>query len=148
MTENISGASGRELAGKRAWVTGGTRGIGAAIVRQFLEAGAKVLTTARSERSDTPSGANFVKADVRTRAGVDALARAALAELGGVDILVNNAGAARPYTEGSSSIPDGEWQDALTRQTARQPLTSQNLIRIGGRHRGLLPVCSAAGRPG
>jgi hypothetical protein len=39
------------------------------IVRQFLEAGAKVLTTARSEGSDTPSGANFVKADVRTRAG-------------------------------------------------------------------------------
>ncbi len=113
MTESTSGASGRELAGKRALVTGGTRGIGAAIVRQFHDGSAKVLTTARSERSDTASGANFVKADVRTRAGVDALARAALAELGGVDILVNNARAARPYTEGSSSIPDGEWQDAL-----------------------------------
>jgi NAD(P)-dependent dehydrogenase (short-subunit alcohol dehydrogenase family) len=113
MAENTDGVSGHEFAGKRALVTGGSRGIGAAIARQFLDAGAKVLTTARSEPSDTPSGVSFVKADLRTRAGVDALARAVLAELGGVDILVNNAGAGRVYGEGSSSIPDDEWQDAL-----------------------------------
>jgi hypothetical protein len=37
-------------------------------VRQYLGAGARVLTTARSEPLDSPSGAKFVKADVRTRA--------------------------------------------------------------------------------
>lgn len=41
----------RELAGKRALVTGGTRGIGAAIVRRLLEAGAEVITTARDRKS-------------------------------------------------------------------------------------------------
>ncbi|WP_030177283.1 SDR family oxidoreductase [Streptomyces sp. NRRL S-813] len=48
MTTNENGSVVRELAGKRALVTGGSRGIGAAIVRQFLDAGAEVLTTARS----------------------------------------------------------------------------------------------------
>lgn len=50
----------RELAGKRALVTGGTRGIGAAIVRRLLEAGAEVITTARSATGPAPEGAGFV----------------------------------------------------------------------------------------
>ncbi|PZG21005.1 SDR family oxidoreductase [Nonomuraea aridisoli] len=108
--ENGSGA--RELVGKRALVTGGSRGIGAAIVRRLLDAGADVLTTARSATSPVPDGAAFVEGDVRTRAGAEALAAAAQETLGGVDILVHNAGGARPH-QGSAAIPDEEWQDAL-----------------------------------
>ncbi|MET9498414.1 oxidoreductase [Streptomyces sp. NPDC006552] len=102
----------REFEGKRAVVTGGSRGIGAAVVRGLLEAGAEVLTTARSEASTVPRGAAFVAADVRTRAGAEAVAEAALKTLGGVDILVDNAGGAGPYPE-ALSIPDEEWQDQL-----------------------------------
>ncbi|MEU7468867.1 SDR family oxidoreductase [Streptomyces sp. NPDC044984] len=102
----------RELAGKRALVTGGSRGIGAAVVRRFLDAGAEVLTTARSAADTVPEGASFVAADVRTRAGAEALAAAAREVLGGVDVLVHNAGGARPH-EDALAIPEEEWQDAL-----------------------------------
>ncbi|MCZ9343223.1 SDR family NAD(P)-dependent oxidoreductase, partial [Streptomyces sp. TRM76130] len=71
MTTITNGPEVRELAGRRALVTGGSRGIGAAIVRQLLNAGAQVLTTARSQASTVPEGAAFVAADVRTRAGAE-----------------------------------------------------------------------------
>lgn len=109
-TEKDSGT--RELAGKRALVTGGTRGIGAAVVRRLLDAGAQVLTSARTQTSSAPEGATLVQADVRARKGAEDLAAAARETLGGVDIIVHNAGGARPH-ESASSIPDEEWQDAL-----------------------------------
>ncbi|MGV9909152.1 SDR family oxidoreductase [Streptomyces tendae] len=112
MTTNENASGNRELAGKRALVTGGTRGIGAAIVRGLLDAGAEVITTARSATGPAPEGARFVQADVRTPAGAEALAGAAHEALGGVDILVHNAGGARPQKDGLL-IPDEEWLDTL-----------------------------------
>ncbi|MFF0492143.1 oxidoreductase [Nocardia sp. NPDC004068] len=112
MTMIETGSATRELAGQRAVVTGGTRGIGAAVVRRLLAAGATVLTTARSAESTAPEGAAFVTADVRTPTGAQTLAAAAGDVLGGVDILIHNAGGASPYP-GALAIPDEIWRDAL-----------------------------------
>ncbi|ANZ20614.1 SDR family oxidoreductase [Streptomyces noursei] len=98
----------KELAGKRAVVTGGSRGIGAAIVQHFLDAGASVVTSARSATEDTPSAATFVKADLSTRDGVREFADAALDTLGGVDIVVNNAGGCRAFQ--SALDIENDWQ--------------------------------------
>ena len=102
-----------EFAGKRVIVTGGSRGIGAAVVQRFLDGGADVVATARSATEQTPAAATFVAGDVSTPAGVQAFTTAALEVLGGVDVVVNNAGAARLHLGGTASIPDEEWLDAL-----------------------------------
>jgi NAD(P)-dependent dehydrogenase (short-subunit alcohol dehydrogenase family) len=100
----------KELIGRRALVTGGTRGIGAAIAQRLLDAGAKVAVTARSRSEALPAGAAFVAGDVASASGVKAIASGALDALGGLDILVNNAGGARGFPQGTASIPDEEWQ--------------------------------------
>jgi NAD(P)-dependent dehydrogenase (short-subunit alcohol dehydrogenase family) len=82
-----------ELAGKRALVTGGTRGIGAAVVRRLEAAGAKVVFTARSAPTENPITELFVRADIGTEDGVDLVARHVHDRLGGVDIVVHNVGA-------------------------------------------------------
>ncbi|PCC72143.1 NAD(P)-dependent dehydrogenase, short-chain alcohol dehydrogenase family [Nannocystis exedens] len=103
----------KEFIGRRALVTGGSRGIGAAIAQRLLDAGAEVVVAARSRSDDTPAAATFISGDVRTSEGVKAIAAEALAALGGLDILVNNAGGSRVFPGGSATIPDEEWQDTL-----------------------------------
>jgi NAD(P)-dependent dehydrogenase (short-subunit alcohol dehydrogenase family) len=103
----------KEFAGRRALVTGGTRGIGVAIAQRLLDGGATVVVTARSTSDEAPKGAKFIKGDVSTNEGAKAIAAATLQVLGGIDIIINNAGAARVHLQGTASIPDAEWQDAL-----------------------------------
>ena len=89
------------LKGKRAIVTGGSRGIGKAIARQLAEEGADVVITARTKDQVTKTAAELSAAtgrrvlpavvDTRDKRAVDALVAFTVAELGGVDILVNNA---------------------------------------------------------
>jgi NAD(P)-dependent dehydrogenase (short-subunit alcohol dehydrogenase family) len=82
-----------ELAGRRALVTGGTRGIGAATVAALRQRGATVLTTARQAPGPPgPAADHFITADVSTADGVQAVLDAVASRLGGVDILVNTVG--------------------------------------------------------
>ncbi|MGK3996491.1 SDR family oxidoreductase [Sorangium sp. So ce1024] len=104
----------KEFIGRRALVTGGSRGIGAAIAQRLLDGGARVVVAARSRSDATPAAATFISGDLRTIEGAKAIAGDALTALGGLDILVNNAGGSRAFaTGGSETIPDEEWQDAL-----------------------------------
>jgi NAD(P)-dependent dehydrogenase (short-subunit alcohol dehydrogenase family) len=103
----------KELIGRRALVTGGSRGIGAAIAQRLLDAGAKVVVAARTRSDDTPAAATFVAGDVTASESVEAIATKATAALGGLDILVNNAGGGRAFLQGSWTIPDKEWRDSF-----------------------------------
>ncbi|WP_242670008.1 SDR family oxidoreductase [Mycobacterium decipiens] len=104
----LSASISDELEGKRAVVTGGSRGIGAAIVQKLLDTGATVVTGARSSTEKTPSAAKFVRVDFSTPDGVREFADAALEILGGVDIIVNNAGGCRAFQ--SALDIENDWQ--------------------------------------
>jgi len=82
----------KEFAGKRALVTGGSRGIGASIAQRLIEGGANVVVVARSRHEQTPAGAHFVTGDLGSESGAKAVGVEAFRILGGLDILVNSAG--------------------------------------------------------
>jgi NAD(P)-dependent dehydrogenase (short-subunit alcohol dehydrogenase family) len=102
-----------EFAGKRALVTGGTEGMGEAIVRRLVAGGATVATTARSPLREGQTADVFVRSDVSTREGVDAVVAEVLDRLGGVDILVNNVGGSSAPSGGVLALSDEDWQQAL-----------------------------------
>lgn len=87
-----------QLAGKRALVTGSSRGIGLGVARAFADAGASVVLT--SERETVPeigdllgrSGVYYIAADVTRDGEPERLVSQAWDLLGGVDVLVNNVG--------------------------------------------------------
>ena len=100
-----------EFNNKRILVTGGTRGIGRAIVERFLGAGGRVITAGRSRVLDTPEG--FVQADVSAREGIDELVKAVMNRFGGLDILVHNVGGSAARGGGALALSDDDWQQAL-----------------------------------
>ncbi len=121
MSASFSGVSGAfSLSGRVAVVTGGTSGIGLALVRGLAEAGADVVPVSRrKEQVDAAADeveqrgrrAVRVPADVGDRASLEAALGATVERLGKVDILVNCAGITkrRPTLD----VPDEEWNAIL-----------------------------------
>jgi NAD(P)-dependent dehydrogenase (short-subunit alcohol dehydrogenase family) len=99
-----------ELSGKRTLVTGGTKGMGEAIVKRLRLAGATVMTTARSQPDELQSPESFIAADISTPEGVDKVVNAVLMQLGGVDILINNVGGSSAPSGGALALTDDDWQ--------------------------------------
>lgn len=108
------------LAGKTVIVTGGTRGIGAAIAGTCAQLGGKVVLTGRNE--ETGSGveegirrtgglARFVQGDVMAPGFAERLMDDVLAEEGGIDVLVNNAGVLS--RSNAADCTDAEWDAVI-----------------------------------
>ena len=105
--------SADEFKGKRVLVTGGTKGMGQAMVRRFTLSGASVATTARSPLPDGQAVALFVQTDIGTAAGVQDVISRIQQEWGGLDILVNNVGGSDAPNGGYKALSDDDWQKAL-----------------------------------
>lgn len=97
-----------EFDGVRVLVTGGTKGIGAAVAVRFAKAGADVVVAARTPVADLPAG-RFVAADIATADGAAALAAQATRLLGGIDVLINNAGSQTYLPGGALDAADDDW---------------------------------------
>ena len=100
------------LEGKRALVTSGTRGAGAATVALFEELGARVLTTARSKPPAMPE-AQFVAADLTGAEGCASVVAAVRERLGGVDIIVHMLGGSSAPAGGYLALDDQQWGKEL-----------------------------------
>ena len=107
------------LSGQTAVVTGAGRGIGLAVTRGLLNAGARVVAGSReitAELNALADGGNLlpVEVDLTDRDGPTGLVESAVSAFGGVDILVNNVGAVRPRVDGFLAVTDDDWTWTLS----------------------------------
>jgi 3-oxoacyl-[acyl-carrier protein] reductase len=144
------------LDGKVALVTGGSRGIGAAISRELAKAGAKVALNYRAgqEAGDEVAGeirGLAVRADVSKPEEVQALIERVEGELGDIDALVNNAGLTRDTL--IARMTDDDWQTVIdtnlrgTFNTSRA-VSRKMLRRRAGSIVNLSSVVGVHGNPG
>jgi 3-oxoacyl-[acyl-carrier protein] reductase len=137
------------LAGKTALVTGGSRGIGAAIVRELAGAGADVVLGYRSGADEANAlagevGARAVQADVSSPEGAARL----VDEAGDLDILVNNAGLTRDGL--LARMPDDDWRAVIETNLSSVFYTCRAVTRPMMRKRGgaIVNVSSIVGLHG
>jgi NAD(P)-dependent dehydrogenase (short-subunit alcohol dehydrogenase family) len=123
-----------EFAKRRVLVTGGTKGIGEAIVARLVSGGATVVTTARTLPA---AGATdrLIQADVSTREGCDRVIKMVLDRFGSIDILVNSVGGSTAPSGGVLALTDDHWQQTL----------DLNLLSAVRLDRGFLPSMLAQG---
>ncbi len=145
------------LEGKRALVTGASRGIGAAIARAYAECGADVAVTARTT-ADLEELAGKIEAtgrrgvpitcDVTKTDDIHRCVEKTLEELGGIDVLVNNAGGTR-FMAPVLTLREEGWDKAInlnlksvftfcqkvgTHMVERRSGSIINLASVGGLH--------------
>jgi len=128
-----------ELQGKRALVTGASKGIGLAVARRLVAEGVAVAGGSRQSSSELDALAKegdvaHIAVDLSSDEGPSQLVTAALRG-GPIDILVNNAGAVSPRLEGFASVTDEQW-------LATMNLTFMAAVRTT---RALLPQMIARG---
>jgi NAD(P)-dependent dehydrogenase (short-subunit alcohol dehydrogenase family) len=101
----------KQLAGKIALVTGGTKGIGKAIADRLAQAGAQVIVTARNHPGETAH--YFIEGDLSKRENIVKAVSEINEKFGGVDLLINNMGANSSPGGGFSTLTDEHWEHEL-----------------------------------
>lgn len=112
-------------------VTGGSKGIGLAIVQALVDEGCHVVAAARSSSEQLDSLASSGSVTVAELDLGDPAAPAELIRRAGdrLDILVNNVGAAATRTGGFLSVTDDQWMHSLTLNLMAAVRTTRSALR-------------------
>jgi len=147
------------LKGKRALITGGSRGIGAAAAALFAEHGVDVAIGYRSRRADADAlvaelrDKHEVKAvahasDISTLAGATALVDRSADALGGIDFFVGSAGIWPPDDVSFAEMTDGQWRRTMAENVDSVFYTTRAAIRRISDNGRIVLVSSTAGQRG
>lgn len=119
-----------EFEGKKVLVTGGTKGMGKAVVKRLSDAGANVLTTARSMPENVIGPDLFIHADLATLEGTQKVIQGVKERFGGIDIIIHCVGGSTTPPGGALALRDEDWIHTL----------NWNLLAAVRLDRGLLPL--------
>lgn len=146
------------LEGRIAVVTGGTRGLGRAIVDGFAAEGATVVIVGRGQsqcdavadevRNEHGTPSTGIACDVSQWTSVERLVAMVVADVGEVDILVNNAGLTLGSDAGPGAVSERDF-DAVLATNLKGPFRLSALLGEAMRERGtgvIVNVCSAGAR--
>ena len=147
------------LEGKRALITGGSRGIGAAVAELFAEYGAHVVVGYRNRQADADAlvsslrerhGVNaFAHAsDIATVNGAEALVAHAISALGGLDFFVGSAGIWPNDDVAIADMTDEHWTRTMRENVDAMFYTTRAVVRRIADHGRIVLVSSTAGQRG
>ena len=141
------------LSDRSVLVTGGSSGIGRELVRQYVAAGARVLTTARRESGllETIEGldaerAYIVPADLGSRTGRELITTEAL-RIAPIDVVVHAAGALGPKAK-LADYPEDAWHEVFHINATAVHLLHQQLVPLLSPTATIIGVSSSVGRKG
>lgn len=147
-----------DLSGKSALVTGGSRGIGAAVCRQLAAAGANIMIGYRTRKADAEAvaadcraigvQAECCPADVSTDSGARTLVDATVAAFGGLDVFVGNAGIWPPEDVALADMSDNQWHRTIRENVDSIFFTSRAVVRAIRDGGSIVLISSTAGQRG
>jgi len=147
------------LKGKRALITGGSRGIGAATARLFAEHGVHVAIGYHRRRDDAEALARSLReshgvtavahaTDISTASGADELVALAMENLGGLDFFVANAGIWPCDDVALRDMSDKQWERTIAENVNSVFYTTRAVMRCISDHGRIVLVSSTAGQRG